>query len=87
VRDRAGGDGKIKESEEIADPESGADARRIDDGITECSQILRLGGERCRLRFLWRRLALRLLIIAATSPSRPHSVEQQSCRRRQSEST
>jgi hypothetical protein len=52
VRHRAGGDGKIKESKQVADPQAKADARRIDDGIAQCPQILRPGGKRCGLRFL-----------------------------------
>lgn len=52
VRHRARGDGKIKESEQIADPQAGADARRIDDGVAQRPQILCPRGERCRVRFL-----------------------------------
>jgi hypothetical protein len=57
VRHRAGGDRKIKESEQIADPEAGAYGRSIDDGIAQRPQILCLGSERCRLRFLRRQVA------------------------------
>ena len=64
VRHRAGGYGKIKESEQIAEPQTSADARGIDDGIAQCPQILRLGDERCRLRFLWQQVPV---------PSRQHA--------------
>ena len=60
VRDRAGGNGEIKQHKQIAEPQAGADARRIDDGVAQCPQILRPGGERCRLRLLRRRSRFRL---------------------------
>ena len=42
MRHRAARDGKIKQDEQIAEPQAGADARGVDHGIAQRPQILRL---------------------------------------------
>ena len=51
MRHRAGGNRKIKQDEQIAEPQAGADAGGVDDGIAQRSEIRCPPGE-------WRRRGL-----------------------------
>jgi hypothetical protein len=58
----------------LTDPQASADARGIDNGIAQCPEILRLGGERCWLRFLRQQVPVPPRQHAAPSPSRLYPI-------------
>ena len=82
--DPARGDEQVERHEQVAEPQAGADASRVDDRAADCLEVVRIGCYRRRARRLWWRqfggpglfrLSGRQRPCLSALPPRPNSVD------------